>query len=56
MKDLLWIHGALLRAQGDIDAHGNPQLATAWHELNQAQNLIRVAIESVQPVEIKEAA
>lgn len=56
MKSLREIQEAIIKAQTDIDAHGGPKLATAWHELNTAKNILRVIIDSAQPIEIEEAA
>lgn len=55
-EDLVRVYTIILRAQTDIDAACVPQLSVAWNELNQAQNILRVALESAPPVEIQEAA
>lgn len=56
MQSARQIYEAIIKAQADIDAHGGPQLATAWHELNTAKNILRVAIDGAPPIEIQEAA
>lgn len=58
IADLLEVHKTLIQTMTNIDKIMEPgvERAMAWRDLNHAQNIIRVAIESAGSVEIKEVA